>query len=221
MPSRLIFPIGVHHIRSMLDLVGLTIVQRRDMLICVVGTVMCLRVNEVDQLQICDVMWYLDAAFHAKYRNTFAYKRKQDTARKGLYPRAGPCRVGELYQRTLSWCPVPCVYASLPESGQRGCDFSVGLSTAGDQRGTQLPAHDWGRHQALQRQVHAFWRHRCSLGSARSGAHPLTPKRSRCALCSAELHDSKGPPRSLRDIPRLWPPTVTARAQKHDGAWRV
>jgi hypothetical protein len=92
MPSRLIFPIGVHHIRSMLELVGLTIAQRRDMLICVVGTVMCLRVNEVDQLQICDVIWYLDAAFHAKYQNTFAcrlYKRKQDTARKGLYPRAG------------------------------------------------------------------------------------------------------------------------------------
>jgi hypothetical protein len=92
MPSRLIFPIGVHHIQSMLELVGLTITQRRDMLMCVLGTVMCLRVNEVDQLQICDVIWYLDAEFHAKYKNTFArrlYKRKQDTARKGLYPRAG------------------------------------------------------------------------------------------------------------------------------------
>jgi hypothetical protein len=78
MPSRLIFPIGVHHIQRLLELIGLTIVQRRDMLICVVGTVMVLRVNEVDQLQICDVLWYLDAAFHAKYQNTFAcrlYKR--------------------------------------------------------------------------------------------------------------------------------------------------
>jgi hypothetical protein len=92
MPSCLIFPIGVHHIQQLLELVGLTIVQRRDMLICVVGTVMCLLVNEVDQLQICDVLWYFDAAFHAKYQNTLAcrlYKHKQDTARKGLYPRAG------------------------------------------------------------------------------------------------------------------------------------
>jgi hypothetical protein len=92
MPSRLIFPIGVHHIQRLLDLVGLTIAQWRDMLICVVGMIMCLRVNEVDQLQICDVLWYLDAAFHAKYQNTFAcrlYKRKQDTARRGLYPKAG------------------------------------------------------------------------------------------------------------------------------------
>jgi len=92
MPSRLIFPIGTHHIQSMLELVGLTIAQRRDTLMCVLGTVMCLRVNEVDQLQICDVLWYLDKNFHVKYKNTIAcrvYKRKQDTARKGLYPRAG------------------------------------------------------------------------------------------------------------------------------------
>jgi len=42
-----------------------------------------------------------------------------------------------------------------------------------------------------------------------------------CASCSAELHNSKGPPRSLRDVPRLRPPTVRARAMKHDGAWRL
>jgi hypothetical protein len=54
MPSRLIFPAGVHHVQQMLDLVGLTISQRRDMLMCALGTVMCMRVNEVDQLQICD-----------------------------------------------------------------------------------------------------------------------------------------------------------------------
>ena len=83
MPSRLIFPIGTHHVQSMLEFVGLTIAQRRGMLLCVLGTVMCLRVNEVDQLQICDVLWYLDQNFHVKYKNTAAcriYKRKQDTA---------------------------------------------------------------------------------------------------------------------------------------------
>jgi hypothetical protein len=95
MPSRLIFPsflIGVHHIQQLLELVGLTIAQRRDMLMCVLGTVLCLRVNEVDQLQICDVLWRFDVAFHGRYNNTLAcriYKWKQDTARKGLCPRAG------------------------------------------------------------------------------------------------------------------------------------
>jgi len=91
-PSRLIFPVGVHHVQKMLDLIGLTITQRRDMLMCALGTVMCMRVNEVDQLQICDVLWRFDAGFHAMYANTLAcriYKRKQDTARKGLYPLAG------------------------------------------------------------------------------------------------------------------------------------
>ncbi len=59
MPSLLIFPMGVQHVQKMLDLVGLTISQRCDimMLMCALGTVMCMRVNEVDQLQICNVLW--------------------------------------------------------------------------------------------------------------------------------------------------------------------
>jgi hypothetical protein len=129
MHSRLIFPIGVHHIQSLLDLVGLTIAQRRDMLICVVGTVMCLRVNEVDQLQICDVLWYLDADFHAKYRNTFKfacrlYKRKQDTARKGLYPRAGAAIADRLraYTTHLSLAvSADCTKGRLPGARCRAC----------------------------------------------------------------------------------------------------
>jgi hypothetical protein len=92
MPSRVIFPIGTHHVRLMLELVGLSLAQRRDILICVLGTVMCLRVGEISQLQICDVLWRLDGGFHVMYVNTLGcriYKRKQDTARKGLYPMAG------------------------------------------------------------------------------------------------------------------------------------
>ena len=91
MPSRLIFPVGVHHVKQMLELVALSPAQTRDVLMCVLGTVMCMRVNEVDQLQICDVLWRFDAGFHPRYSNTLAcrvYKRKQDQARKGLYPRA-------------------------------------------------------------------------------------------------------------------------------------
>jgi hypothetical protein len=129
MPSRLIFPIGVHHIRSMLELVGLTITQRRDMLMCVLGTVMCLRVNEVDQLQIrvCDVIWYLDAAFHAKYQNTFAcrlYKRKQDTARKGLYPRAGAAVADRLRAYTFQLgiaVSAHCTKGRYPGARCRAC----------------------------------------------------------------------------------------------------
>jgi hypothetical protein len=76
----------------MLELTALSPAQTRDVLMCVLGTVMCMRVNEVDQLQICDVLWRFDGGFHPWFSNTLAcriYKRKQDQARKGLYPRAG------------------------------------------------------------------------------------------------------------------------------------
>jgi len=91
-PSRLIFPVGVHHVKALLELAGLTDTQTRDMLVCVLGTVCCLRVGEVAQLQVCDLRWSHDAAWHPRYNNTLAvgvYKRKQDQARKGLFPRAG------------------------------------------------------------------------------------------------------------------------------------
>jgi integrase len=62
------------------------------MLICVLGTVGCMRVSEVAQLQVCDLHWGHDGAWHPQYTDTLAvgiYKRKQDQARKGLYPRVG------------------------------------------------------------------------------------------------------------------------------------
>ncbi len=93
MPSRLLFSIGVHHwhVNQLLELSDLTLTQTRNLMMTIVGTVMCMRVNEL-QLQICDVLWGLDMEFHPMYQNTFAcrfHKRKQDTARKVLYPRAG------------------------------------------------------------------------------------------------------------------------------------
>ena len=91
-PSRLVFPVGTHHVRALLELAGLTESQTRDVLACVLGTVCCLRVSEVAQLQVCDLKWDHDAAWHPRYANTLAvgvYKRKQDQVRKGLYPRAG------------------------------------------------------------------------------------------------------------------------------------
>ena len=62
------------------------------MLVTVLGTVVCMRVVELTFLQVCDILWDLDAAFHIMYLGTLAvhiYRRKQDTARKGLYARVG------------------------------------------------------------------------------------------------------------------------------------
>ena len=91
-PSRLIFPIGTHHVRDLLELAGLTLTQRRDVFITVVGTTACLRVGEVSNIQICDCKFGHDAAWSPVYQGTMAlrvYKRKQDQVRKGLYPRIG------------------------------------------------------------------------------------------------------------------------------------
>lgn len=94
-PSPLIFPIGIHHIKAMLQLVGLSPAQTRDILACTLGTILCLRVNEVALLQICDVLWDYDAAWDPTFSGSAAvrvYRRKQDQRRKGLYPRIGKAR---------------------------------------------------------------------------------------------------------------------------------
>ena len=62
LPSRWIFPIGQHHIQRMMELAGLTLTQRRDMLACVVGTVACTRVSEVANLQLCYGLWNHEAS---------------------------------------------------------------------------------------------------------------------------------------------------------------
>ncbi len=55
MPSCLIFRVGIKHVQQMLELACLALTQRSDMLMCVLGTVIHLRANEIDQLQICYV----------------------------------------------------------------------------------------------------------------------------------------------------------------------
>ena len=91
-PSRIIFPIGSHHLQRMLELVGLTAGQEQEILMCCTGTALNCRVGEITFLQICDLLWDLDAAFSVEYMGTTAiriYRRKQDTGRKGHYPRIG------------------------------------------------------------------------------------------------------------------------------------
>jgi hypothetical protein len=41
--SKLFFSIGLHHLRRILELVGLTVCQERDVLVCILGQVVCLR----------------------------------------------------------------------------------------------------------------------------------------------------------------------------------
>ena len=92
-PSRDLFPVGPHHLPRLLQLIGLSWMQRRAVMITVLGTVMCCRVSELANLQICDLLWDFDAAYHAELRGGMAiriYKRKQDTGRFGLYPRIPP-----------------------------------------------------------------------------------------------------------------------------------
>ena len=91
-PSKLLFPIGAHHLRRLVELIGLTECRSRDVLVCATGMALCCRVVEVTDFQICDFLWELDAEYDASYAGTLGvhiYRRKQDTARKGLYPRIG------------------------------------------------------------------------------------------------------------------------------------
>ncbi len=50
-PSKLLFPIGIHHLRRFLDLIGLTECQSRDVLVCATGMGLCCRVVEVTDFQ--------------------------------------------------------------------------------------------------------------------------------------------------------------------------
>ncbi len=88
----MLFPISIHHLRRLLDLIGLTECQERDLLVCLTGMALCCRVIEVSESQICDMLWELDSAYDVAYVGTLAvhiYQRKQDTERKGLYPQIG------------------------------------------------------------------------------------------------------------------------------------
>ena len=61
-------------------------------MVCATGMALCCRVVEVTDLQICDMLWELDADYDASYAGTSAvhiYRLKQDTERKGLYPWIG------------------------------------------------------------------------------------------------------------------------------------
>ena len=67
----------------------------RAVLVVLVGTACVSRVDEVAQMQMCDLLWEHDAAYHQSLQAALAIRiirRKQDTGRFGLYVRipAGP-----------------------------------------------------------------------------------------------------------------------------------
>ena len=89
-PGQIQFPIGTHHIQQWFELVGLSTGELRAVLSTVLGTTACSRPVEVSNMQLCDLLWGHDGAFHVMLAGGLAiriYKRKQDTGRFGLYVR--------------------------------------------------------------------------------------------------------------------------------------
>ena len=104
-PGRLQFPIGTHHLRRFLTLVGLSRLELRSVLVTTLGTVGCCHVEEVSNLQLCDLLWALDAAYHDSLVGGLAiriYRRKQDTGRFGLYIRVPAGELVEWLRRYVA-----------------------------------------------------------------------------------------------------------------------
>ena len=111
-PGRLQFPIGAHHLRRFLSLVGLSRLELRSVLSTSLGTVGCCRVEEVANMQVCDLLWALDAAYHDSLIGGLAiriYRRKQDTGRFGLYIRIP---AGELVAWLRRYVAAMCLRTS-------------------------------------------------------------------------------------------------------------
>ena len=127
----------------MLSLIGLKRAEEHDVLLVCTGTLLCLLVSEVAFLQICDVTWDMDASFHEQYVGAAAvgvYRRKNDTGRKGHFPRLGRAQYAEYYvvqrlrrfteRRGIAVQPG-CTKESSPGARCRFCPPLLGSSTAG------------------------------------------------------------------------------------------
>jgi hypothetical protein len=90
-PSRLRFPVGTHHLLQMIALEGrMSPLERRAVLVTCVGTACVSRVDEMAQIQMCDLLWGHDGPYHPSLAAALAIRiirRKQDTGRFGLYVR--------------------------------------------------------------------------------------------------------------------------------------
>mmetsp|Transcript_37387 Transcript_37387/g.99576 ORF Transcript_37387/g.99576 Transcript_37387/m.99576 type:complete len:386 (+) Transcript_37387:1857-3014(+) len=92
-PRRLTQPIDRKIVVDLLELQPAALVDVRDKLVTVVGTLACLRTAEIADLQVCDVLFDLHArAFGEAYAGTAALrviKRKNDSERRGHFPVLG------------------------------------------------------------------------------------------------------------------------------------
>jgi hypothetical protein len=102
-PSKLVFPLGRRHVKALLNLIGLTWTQKRNVLLVVTGTTMCARVSEPANLRICNVFLDLDAPYDPQYLGGIGLKivkRKNDTKRRGIMTRIPP---GPFADRITAW----------------------------------------------------------------------------------------------------------------------
>ena len=112
-PSPLKFPIRKDHIWRLLSLPGLSTasyVMQRNVLAAVLGVLCCARVSEMAELQACDVLFDFDTLRGSPgYEGTAAIrirKRKNDTLRKGLFPRLGRARRQGTMFDVVAWLQI-------------------------------------------------------------------------------------------------------------------
>ena len=78
--------------------------MQRAVMITILGTVTCSRVSELANLQMCDVLWNFDAAYHSDLVGGLAiciYKRKQATGRFEHYPLIPPGSFATMFRAYL------------------------------------------------------------------------------------------------------------------------
>ena len=109
-PSPMLFPIRKEHLWAMLSLPGLSTapyVTQRNVLATALMVVCCSRVSEMAELQACDVLFDFDTWRGIPgYEGTAAIrirKRKNDSIKKGLFPRIGRARKANTMFDLVAW----------------------------------------------------------------------------------------------------------------------
>jgi integrase len=115
------------HLKSIMSLPRPTLTTTRDTLIVALGTVCAMRVSELVDLDVCDVLFDFDAPHVAAIR---IKKRKNDQKRAGLWPRLGPAHhpqfdiqalLREWMQRAELHVHAGCEKGQYPRSSCRAC----------------------------------------------------------------------------------------------------
>jgi integrase len=115
------------HIKGILAMPRPTLTNVRDALIVALGTVCAMRVSEILDLDVCDVLFNFDAPQVMAVR---IKKRKNDHKRAGLWPRVGPARhpqfdiqalTREWLQRAALSIHPGCEKGQHPRSSCRAC----------------------------------------------------------------------------------------------------